>query len=44
MPVEDETADLMHADEQAQEALDQAKRIQSDLQPVAYTQLVRKQD
>ena len=32
VPVEDETADLMHADEQAQEALDQAKRIQSDLQ------------
>lgn len=32
VPVEDETANLMHADEQAQEALDQAKRIQSDLQ------------
>ena len=32
VPVEDETAELMHADEQAQEALDQAKRIQSDLQ------------
>lgn len=32
VPVEDETADLMHADEQAQEALEQAKRIQSDLQ------------
>ena len=32
VPVEDETADLMHADKQAQEALDQAKRIQSDLQ------------
>lgn len=32
VPVEDETANLMHADEQAQEALGQAKRIQSDLQ------------
>ena len=32
VPVEDETANLMHADEQAQETLDQAKRIQSDLQ------------
>lgn len=32
VPVEDETANLMHADEQAQEALEQAKRIQSDLQ------------
>lgn len=32
VPVEDETADLMHAYEQAQKALDQAKRIQSYLQ------------
>lgn len=32
VPMEDETANLMHADEQAQETLDQAKRIQSDLQ------------
>lgn len=32
VPAEDETANLMHADEQAQEALGQAKRIQSDLQ------------
>ena len=32
VPAEDDTAALMHADEQAREALDQAKRIQSDLQ------------
>src|SRR5699024_11688117 len=30
VPVEDETANLMHADEQAQETLDQAKRIQPE--------------